>query len=102
MPFLAWADFNLFCFAVFGGLAVNLLTLLELRHLPRIERPDTFRDPLYTLHFFIVPLCGGVLCLAYVAGGTVSPLLAINVGASAPLILKSFAAVIPPTGRRIG
>ena len=86
-----------FIFAAFGGFAVNFLRLIEIGRLPRSERPDTFSDWIYCLQFFGMPLIGGVLALAYGwSGTTLSPILAINIGASAPLILKSFASTIPP------
>lgn len=85
-----------FLFATFGGLAVNFLRLGEIAKLPKPERPKTFSDWLYTLQFFGMPLIGGVLAMAYSASGTaLSPILAVNIGASAPLILKTFASVVP-------
>lgn len=90
-------------FAFFGGIAINILSLTELRNIPRPDRPETFSDPLYSLWFFGVPLLGGMLAYAYqISGSNLTPIIAINVGASAPLILKSFAAAIPQaTTRRI-
>ena len=88
---------RIFLFAVFGGLAINVLRLFELVNVPRSRWPDTFRDPLYALQFLALPILGGVLAYAYEASGmTLSPILAINVGASAPAILKSFGSVTPP------
>jgi len=85
-----------FLFAVFGGLAVNCLRLFEIAKLPKADRPRTFSDWLYTLQFIAMPLIGGGLALAYTASGTaLSPILAVNIGASAPLILKTFASVVP-------
>ncbi len=103
MSALSAGVISTFLFAFFGGLVVNFLALVELRHTPRSERPETFRDPLYCAHFFGLPMCGGVLALAYSGSGVaLTSILAINIGASTPLILKSFAATLPPTDRRIG
>jgi hypothetical protein len=77
------------------------LRLIELANTPRVERPATFSDPLYVLQFIGLPLLGGGLAYTYHASGTIlSPILALNIGASAPLILKNFASVIPPIGSR--
>jgi hypothetical protein len=90
-----------FWFAVFGGLAINVLRLVELVQTPRSERPPTFSDPLYVFQFIVVPLLGGGLAYTYQASGTIlSPILALNIGVSAPLILKTLASAIPPLGHR--
>jgi hypothetical protein len=90
---------NAFWFAVFGGFAVNVLRLAELANTPRSERPETFSDPIYLLQFFVLPFLGGGLAHAYQLSGTVlSPILAVNIGASAPLIFKTFGSAIPPIG----
>jgi hypothetical protein len=90
-----------FCYAVFGGLAINVVRLVELVQMPRAERPATFSDPLYVFQFVVMPLIGGVLALAYQGSGAVlNPILAINIGASAPLILKNLASIVPSIGTR--
>ncbi|MBN2519050.1 MAG: hypothetical protein JXB17_00975 [Bacteroidales bacterium] len=49
----------------------------------------------YTL---CIPIIGSLLAYAYQYSGIeLSPILSINIGASAPLILKSFAKVVPQT-----
>jgi len=88
-----------FLFAVFGGFAINVLRLAELANTPRAERPETFSDPIYLVQFFGLPFIGGGLAYAYHLSGTMlSPILAINIGASAPLIFKTFGSAIPPIG----
>src|SRR5713226_4368573 len=90
-----------FLFGLCGGLAVVTLRLIELVNTPRAKRPATFSDPLYVVQFIFLPLLGGGIVYAYHASGTVlSPILAINLGAAAPLILKNFASVIPPIGHQ--
>jgi hypothetical protein len=90
---------NSFWFAVFGGLAINVLRLADLAKTPRSERPETFSDPIYLVQFFVLPFIGGGLAYAYHLSGTIlSPILAINIGASAPLIFKSLGSAIPPIG----
>ena len=85
-----------FCFGTLGGLLVNVVRLGELSTLPRIERPPTFSDPLWVFQFFALPIVGGVLTFVYQADGVIlRPLLAMNIGVSAPLILKTLAAAVP-------
>lgn len=81
--------------AAFGGLAVHLLALIELQSVAKERRPD-FKDWLYWLPFVISPFLGAVVAFAYEQSGTtLSPILAINVGASAPLLLRSLASASP-------
>ena len=90
-----------FLFGLFGGLAINLLRLAELANVLPAQRPATFRDPYYLIQFICLPLIGGGLAYTYHASGTVlSPILSLNIGASAPLILKNFASALPSIGPR--
>ena len=82
-------------FAAFGGLAFKLLELAELRNVPKSQRPD-LKDPIYWLPFLIGPIVGGALAVAYgYPDDPLKPLVAVNVGVSAPLILRSMAAINP-------
>jgi len=82
-------------FAVFGAFSIKLLELSELHKVPKIERPD-LKDWLYWLPFFILPLLGGGLAHVYISSDTtLSPILAVNVGVSAPLILRAMALANP-------
>ena len=82
-------------FAAFGGLCVNLLGLVELRLVAKAKRPD-FTDLLYWVPFVVWPVVAAGLALAYVlSGNQLTPILSMNVGASAPLILRSMAQTAP-------
>lgn len=82
-------------FATFGALGMQMLSLMEIRNIPKAERPD-FKDFFYWVPFLIAPLVGGGLALAYIFPGDIlKPLVAINVGVSAPLILRSMANINP-------
>lgn len=82
-------------FAASGALAIQLIILSELRNVPRAQRPD-FGDWLYWLPFLLNPAAGILLVLAHTVGqGEIAPLLSLNIGASAPLILRSMAEVNP-------
>lgn len=78
-----------------GAFAIKLLELAELHKVTPSERPD-FKDILYWVPFLILPVLGGGLAQVYVSSDTVlSPLLAVNIGVSAPLILRAMAQAAP-------
>jgi hypothetical protein len=86
--------------AATGGLVVNVLSLLELQHVPKNQRPD-FRDLLYWLPFVAWPLLGGIV--GYLYNDNVSPLgkiVAFHIGISSPLILRTMASVLPAQARK--
>ena len=81
--------------AAIGGLIVNLLQLMEYSKMPKYERPD-FKDFLFWLPYIIWPILAGVLGYAYQSSGNeLSPILALNIGVSAPLIFRAMAEVNP-------
>jgi len=82
-------------FSVFGAGAVKLLELAELHKIPKLERPD-LNDWLYWVPFLIMPLLGGGLAYAYVSSNiSLTPMLAVNVGISTPLMLRAMAQANP-------
>jgi hypothetical protein len=88
----------------FGGLAVNILPLGEIARLSKLDRPENFRDWMYCVQFAFLPMLGGLMAQAYHGSGSpLTPILAINVGASAPAILKTMAGAVPRalSGRRV-
>lgn len=79
---------NNILFAAFGGLLVNGLALLELHGTPKSLWPD-FKDFFYWLPFIAWPVVGAVLVIAYSESGTsLNPIVSINIGASAPLLIR--------------
>ncbi len=91
-----------FIFGTLGGLLINVVRLAELASLPQIERPPTFSDPLWVFQFLALPLVGGVLAGVYQADGAgLKPLIAMNIGVSAPLILKTLAAAVPKQAGKV-
>ncbi len=81
--------------AVTGGFAVNVLQLLEYAKRPKSERPD-FRDVLFWVPYGVWPILGGILAYAYVTSGIeLKPILALNVGLSAPLIFRAMMGANP-------
>ena len=86
---------KLIIYGAIGGFLINILNLLELRFVPKEERPD-FKDILYWLPFIVWPLTGGFLVHIYQATNfTLQPLLAFNVGLSAPLTIRAMAEANP-------
>lgn len=89
-------EWSAFAYASLGGLAINILRWLEHAQIPRLQRPETFKDPLYSAQFLLLPVIGGFVGYLYTVSGTaLNPLLAVNVGVSAPLILKAMATAVP-------
>jgi hypothetical protein len=87
-----WVILMLFAFG--GGISVNFLRLFEIKALPDGEKPRL--DIIYWLQFLVLPLIGSFLALVYLWDKTpLTALLALQIGASAPLIVKQFAAAVP-------
>ena len=86
-----------FAYGVAGGLFAEVLGLFKLRHLARDARPEWLKSGFYWGVTLCMVLAGGLLVVAWLRSGiALSPLLAINVGASAPLIIGSLVAQAPP------
>ena len=81
--------------AAVGGFAVNLLQLMELSKVSKDRRPD-FKDWLYWLPFIAWPAIGAFLAFVYTTSKIeLQPIVAFNVGLSAPLIIRTLAASNP-------
>lgn len=75
--------------AAMGGFAINILHLVEYSKRPKTERPD-FKDWLFWVPYLAWPVLGSVLAFAYLESGVqLSPILALNIGLSAPLIFRA-------------
>lgn len=78
-----------------GGLAIRLLNLSELYNIPKDKRPD-LSDWLYWIQFVVFPGVGALLAWVYLeAHVDLHPVLALNIGVSAPLIMRTLADSIP-------
>lgn len=81
-----------FLLGVVGGLLGELLKWYSLRESSNL--PAYLKSPFYWVVTVLMMLAGGGLVL--IQGVTAdNPWLAINVGITAPLILKGFASVVP-------
>lgn len=93
-----------FLWAVGGGLAAEVLRWWRLVQNQRsgatLNLPAYLRSPFYWALTLLIVLAGGMLAVAYAASGeALGPLLAVNIGASAPLIIQGLAASAPPPPR---
>ncbi len=90
-----------FVLGFLGALLLNVVRLAELANTPKIERPPTVSDWAWWFQFLALPIVGGILTAVYAwDGAELSPILAMNVGISAPLIIKAMAAISPEVERR--
>jgi hypothetical protein len=84
-------------FALAGGFAINILRACELNGRPKKERDIVFNDHLYWIQFVFTPIAGWIITLAYLTSGIkLNAIVSMQIGASSPLILKSFASAVPP------
>jgi len=85
-----------FVYGVFGGSLAELLGLFRLRH----EAPGAFPVWLQSVFYWIITglmvLAGGGLVVIYLKSKfTLNALLAVNIGASAPLIIGALVSQVP-------
>lgn len=85
-----------FWYGLLGGVFAEVLGLWKLRHVAAAELPHYLRTPFYWLMTSAMVGVGGLVALVYVKSGiALSPLVAVNVGASAPLIIGGLTAAPP-------
>ena len=85
-----------FWLGVLGGLLAELFSISKLRYRARHELPLWITSPWYWIITALLIVSGGVLVGVYLGSGVaMTPLLAVNIGASAPLILQSLVSQAP-------
>lgn len=85
----------------FGGLLSNLIRLVQIAAMPPQQRPIIFSDPWYYVQLVILSGLGGIFVYLYEASGvTLTSFLAVNIGASAPIIAQNLLAAAPPLTRK--
>lgn len=83
-------------YGVVGGFLAELFGLWKLRHELKEKLPPYLKSVFYWSMTVLMIGSGGVVALVYFKSGvTLSPLLAVNVGASAPLIIGSLTSAAP-------
>lgn len=94
--------FEGFIYGVFGGVFSEVLGLFKMRREASSLRPEWIKSPFYWIITGTMILAGGGLVFAYLESDfPMNAILALNVGASAPLILENLAGQVPkmPMGR---
>ncbi len=87
-----------FLFGVLGGLLAELVGLFELRRQSPDDLPDWFKSWFYWFLTILMICAGGVLVIVYLESDIpLKPILAVNVGASAPLLIRAFISQASPT-----
>ncbi len=74
-----------------GGLLVDFLQILELQNKPKGERPD-IKEFVNWIPYVAWPFIGAILVYAYdIPGLQLNKLLSLQIGMSAPLVLRQMA-----------
>lgn len=78
-------------FGLIGGMLGNLLRLVTIAGMRPTDRPLVFKDPWWYVQFVILAALGGFFVYLYEGASsiTMNTVLAVNIGASAPLIAQS-------------
>lgn len=82
-----------FLYGFGGSVAVEVVLLYQLMQADS-ALPARYKKPLFWIVRVLLAVIGGALAIAYQID---KPLLAANIGAAAPLIVKAFAEGISPT-----
>src|ERR1700730_6174921 len=86
-----------FAWGFLGGLLAELLGLFRLRHTSPEDFPTWIRTGYYWMVTVGMTLAGGILVVAYLRSDVkINAIIAINLGASAPLLLGSLGSQAPP------
>ena len=84
------------CWGLLGGCSAELLRWFRIRDQLHRGVPDWAKSLAYWVVTVLMILSGGALVLMYEYSGTsLTPALAANVGAAAPLVLSSLSANLP-------
>ena len=87
-------------YGIIGGAFAELLGLFKLRHRAPSRFPVWLKSWLYWSLTVSMILAGGALAVIYTkAGIELNPLIAVNIGASAPLIIGTFVSQTPQVGK---
>ena len=87
---------EIFIWGIFGGFLVELGGLFQIRCVSLDDLPEWVRSPVYWIITCIMVLAGGVLVVLYArSGANITAIMAVNIGASAPLIISGLIRGIP-------
>lgn len=90
--------FETFLWAVFGGVGAEVSVVFAHRHRAPKDFPYWLKSWPYYIASVAMVLFGGGIAAAYASSGTtLNAILAIQIGASAPLIFRKLSETIPET-----
>ena len=85
-----------FFWGLIGGVGAEVVVLFGLRHKDPNDFPYWVRSPAYYVIALVMAILGGAITVAHLrSGSSMDPILAIQVGASAPLILRKMRDAVP-------
>lgn len=86
-----------FLWGAFGGVGAEAATWAAIRYSKPTEYPYWLKSPLYyAIAVFLILLGGGVAVMYARSATPLNPVLAAQIGASAPLLLRKFSEAVPP------
>lgn len=87
---------EIFMWGIFGGAGAEISVVFALRHRGPKEYPHWLKSWTYYIVALVMVLVGGIVTVAYAKSGTtLNAILAIQIGASAPLIFRKLTETIP-------
>jgi len=87
-----------FVWGLFGGIGAEVSVVFALRHRGAKEYPYWLKSFTYYVVATVMAIVGGVIAVAYAQSGTtLNAILAIQIGASAPLIFRKLSETVPET-----
>jgi len=85
-----------FMWGLFGGVGAEVSSIFAQRHRAAADFPHWLKSWAYYLPTGVMVLMGGGIAVAYAnSGTTLNAILAIQIGASAPLIFRKLSESIP-------
>lgn len=88
--------YHLIYWGLIGGIAPEFIAFYKLRKKPTIQLPAHYhRVFFWTITFLMIVAGGGLVYLYTVSGAVLTQMLAVNIGATAPLIIGKFSENIP-------
>lgn len=80
---------EIFLWGIFGGFLAELAGLFEIRRSAPQDLPLWMKSLTYWIITCLMILSGGLLVVLYVrSGASIDALVAVNIGASAPLVIS--------------
>ena len=87
-----------FLWGLFGGVGAEVSVVFAIRHRAANDFPYWLKSWVYYISSLAMVFFGGGIAVAYASSGTtLNAILAIQIGASAPLIFRKLSETIPET-----